>query len=32
MLTLLVDQAVPGDLRPEAGRMVLSGNAPLGIS
>ena len=31
MLTLLVDQGAPGDLRPDAGLMVLRGNAPLGI-
>jgi len=31
MLTLGVDQAAPGELRPDAGLMVLRGNATLGI-
>jgi len=31
MLTLLPDQGEPGELRPDAGRRVLRGNATLGI-
>jgi len=31
MLTLSVDRLAPGELRPDARRRVLRGNAPLGI-